>query len=237
MKNENITNSLEYIEAQKEIANLRWLLNNRNNESIDFIIMRTIEAEDKVKDLEKALNEQNSDEKIEALKEKHRKEVEELNNKVKKEQNNYRWLMWRVGEMDASYREKDKRVEDTKKEIEENKILIEDLRTEMELLNEGSESHLDALELAKKWNDFQKGLLRDELAKKEKNIHNEKTLRQEAESEKKQLKWELHLNTKPLPKIPSKFKLLRKKIATKFQKLMERNKKQELVARIEVKNK
>ena len=53
------------------------------------------------------------------------------------------------------------------------------------------------------------------------------------------LKLELHLANKPLPKTPSKFKILKEKTKSKFQNLIKKTKlqSQELIAGIEVKTK
>jgi hypothetical protein len=52
---------------------------------------------------------------------------------------------------------------------------------------------------------------------------------------------ELYLNTKPLPKTPSKFKVLKERVKTKFQQLVKKQNKQEqkveMTARMEVKSK
>jgi len=50
---------------------------------------------------------------------------------------------------------------------------------------------------------------------------------------------QMYLNTKPLPKLPSKFKIFKKKTKTKFHHLVEKAKieSQRFVSRIEIRTK
>lgn len=253
MTNENIINSPEYIEAQKEITNLRWLLNNRNSESIDFIIKRTLEAEDKVKDLERALEEKDETTQINELKENHRKEIKKMEEKVRSSDGMYSFIL-------SSFVEKNKKYDELSKKLEEKEIYIGELEKsnlwlQEEIKREG-ETHIGAMRLGGEWNAIEIENQKDsvykytkKLAKKVVKIKNLKEeLREEREerikngrkltkekSKNKELQDKLHFATKPLPKTPIKLKITKAK--NKFQQLIEKTKQrsQELVARIEVK--
>ena len=160
----------------------------------------------------------------------------------------------------------EKRMENNKlkKELEEKRILIESLKTELEEADGIIDSHEAALETAKVWRERREKDLKEkidnqadmaykyskrlaeELVKAEKSEEKlmeerERRLKNGRELAKEQLQkeklYELYLSNKPLPKTPSKFKILKEKTKTKFQHLIEKTKhqSQELIARIEVK--
>jgi hypothetical protein len=130
----------------------------------------------------------------------------------------------------------------------------------LELERETADCHLDAIDTCKDWyftNHVEP--LNKELANKsnllltKQNIIERKDkeiggLWSELRAEKELLRGArktiekkdelLQLANKPLPKIPSKFKIFKSKIKTKFQHLIEKvnHRNQELVAQVEVRN-
>lgn len=193
-----------------------------------------LKERNKAEALNKTLTEKNENTQISLLKEQYEKEIRKLKHDIEIVNKNYHYLS-------VSNLKDIAKLEELEKELEEKELLVEYLEDEIEVMEEGNESHLDALELAKKWNDLQKGLLRDEIAKKKQKAHDRKILLRKIESENQQLKSELYLNTKPLPKTPSKFKVLKERVKTKFQQLIKKQNRQEqkvaMVARVEVKTK
>ena len=79
------------------------------------------------------------------------------------------------------------------------------------------------------------------MEEREKALKNGRALAEEI-IKSKELQYKLHLANKPLPKIPSKFKLLKAQAKSKFKQFKQLVKKvkiqtQEFIARIEVKAK
>jgi hypothetical protein len=96
-----------------------------------------------VEALNQALTEKNENTQISLLKEQYEREVRKL--KYEKEIVNKNYHNLSVSNL------KDiAKIEELEKELEEKELLIEYLEDEIEVMEEGNESHLDALELAKK---------------------------------------------------------------------------------------
>lgn len=164
------------------------------------------------------------------------------------------------GEMDGLLTIK-KEFESLNKQLEEKELFIEHLENRIEEEEIKVESHLDALERAQAWREWQRGLLEEEIKNKseileenrkliekqgkeniklQSELENESELLREARKIIEKQELELYLSNKPLPKTPSKFKVLKERVKTNFKQFQQlikktRIKTQEFAARIEVK--
>ena len=153
------------------------------------------------------------------------------------------------------------RAENAEQKVKELEVKVEE--TELK-----EKTHIEAFEVSERWNKGQKAELREEIVDKTKkletttekldmekeradNLQEESNrnlaeltkVREKLEEEKSQsqeLRNLLHWSNKPLPKLPSKFKLFKERIKTKFHQLSEKkvkHQKKAMVAQIEVKTK
>jgi len=185
------------------------------------------EIEGKIKNLEEEITERNHT--IIYI----NKEKEELEKETKKLKEDNKWLQ---KELKEAWSEGDTHVETMRYAyIELVAPEIEKLKREIE--NERNMSYEYTRELAEKIVEVE-NLKKKRAEDWEKSIQKSRELAEEI-NKRKELQSKLYLANKPLPKRPSKLKILKEKTKVKFQRLIKKTKhqSQQLIARIEVKSK